>query len=113
MPKSKTIESKRVIRRYANRRLYDVETSAYVNLDDLKELVLKGIDFVVVVDKTGDDVTFSVLKHIFLDLELKGTPIFSEQTLKNLILMGNTFHRDNLKNYLSYYFKMFSPSEER
>ena len=81
----------RIIKRYPNRRLYDVHASKYVNLAGLRELVVAGVSFQVLVDKTNEDQTKNVLLQIFLELELSGQPIFSDQSLKNLIVMNNTF----------------------
>ena len=98
----------RVIKRYPNRRLYDVDASRYVNLGDLKQLVVDGVKFQVVVDKTQEDQTKSVLMQIFLELEMGGQPLFSEQSLKNLIVLNNTFSNELATNYLSRCFAMFN-----
>ena len=63
-----------VIKKYANRRLYNTETSTYVTLDDLAAMVKSERDFVVFDAKTGDDLTHSVLTQIIVDQESqKGT----------------------------------------
>ena len=91
----------RVIKRYPNRRLYDVDSSRYVNLNDLRLLVIDGIKFQVVVEKTKEDQTKSVLMQIFLELEMCGQPLFSDQSLKNLIVLNSTLSNDMAKSYLS------------
>ena len=58
-----------VIKKYANRRLYNTDTSTYVTLDDLAAMVKSGRDFVVFDAKTGDDLTHSVLTQIIVDQE--------------------------------------------
>jgi len=98
---------RRLIKRYLNRRLYDVHASKYVNLADLRELIIAGESFQVLVDKTNEDQTKNVLMQIFLELELSGQPIFSEQSLKNLIVMNNTFSNDLIQSYLSRTFEFF------
>jgi polyhydroxyalkanoate synthesis repressor PhaR len=60
-----------VIKKYANRRLYNPETSAYVTLDDLASMVRSDRDFVVYDAKTGDDLTHSVLTQIIVEQEAK------------------------------------------
>lgn len=97
----------RIIKRYPNRRLYDVHASKYVNLSDLRELVVAGVSFQVLVDKTNEDQTKNVLMQIFLELELGGQQIFSDQSLKNLIVMNNTFSNDLTQTYLSRTFELF------
>jgi polyhydroxyalkanoate synthesis repressor PhaR len=62
-----------VIKKYANRRLYNTETSSYVTLDDLGTMVRADRDFVVYDAKTGDDLTHGVLTQIIVDQESKGT----------------------------------------
>jgi polyhydroxyalkanoate synthesis repressor PhaR len=97
----------RIIKRYPNRRLYDVHASKYVNLTDLRELIISGESFQVLVDKTNEDQTKNVLMQIFLELELSGQPIFSDQSLKNLIVMNNTLSNDLAQSYLSRTFEFF------
>jgi polyhydroxyalkanoate synthesis repressor PhaR len=104
MLKSRTV---RLIRRYPNRRLYDVTESRYVNLEDLHQLVKRGVEFQVLVDKTNQDQTKSVLMQIFLDLEMSGKPIFSDQSLKNLIVMNNSLKNELTQSYLSRIFSFF------
>ena len=60
------------VKKYANRRLYNTETSTYVTLEDLAGMVKRGEDFVVYDAKTGDDITRSVLGQIIFDQEGKG-----------------------------------------
>ena len=60
-----------VIKKYANRRLYNTDTSTYVTLDDLAEMVKKGEDFNVQDAKTGDDITHPVLTQMIFELENK------------------------------------------
>ncbi len=62
-----------VIKKYANRRLYNTETSTYVTLDDLAEMVRSDRDFTVYDAKTGDDLTHTVLTQIIVDQEARGT----------------------------------------
>lgn len=97
----------RIIKRYPNRRLYDVHASKYVNLADLRELIISGESFQVLVDKTNEDQTKNVLMQIFLELELGGQPIFSDQSLKNLIVMNNTPGNALAQSYLSRTFEFF------
>jgi polyhydroxyalkanoate synthesis repressor PhaR len=61
-----------VIKKYANRRLYNTDTSTYVTLDDLAEMVRNECDFVVFDAKTGEDLTHSVLTQIIMEQESKG-----------------------------------------
>jgi polyhydroxyalkanoate synthesis repressor PhaR len=75
----------RVIKKYPNRRLYDTETSTYITLAEVKQLVMESAQFVVRDAKTNDDLTRSILLQIILEEEAGGAPMFSEQVLANII----------------------------
>ncbi len=75
----------RVIKKYPNRRLYDTETSSYITLAEVKELVMARESFVVRDAKTGDDLTRSILLQIILEEEAGGAPMFTEELLANII----------------------------
>ena len=79
------------IKKYANRRLYDTESSAYITLDRLAEMVREGREFEVVDAKTGDDITGQVLTQIIVDEEARGSTMLPVNFLKQLIgLYGNS-----------------------
>jgi polyhydroxyalkanoate synthesis repressor PhaR len=87
-PKSSTASAKqavRVIKKYPNRRLYDTDSSTYITLSEVKQLVLEGHPMVVVDAKTNNDLTRSILLQIILEEESGGVPMFSEAALANLI----------------------------
>ena len=102
-----------VIKKYANRRLYDTGRSSYVTLDDLCEMVKDGYDFVVYDAKSGDDITRSVLTQIIVDQESKGSNMLPTGFLKNLI----GFYGDNVQmlvpNYLEQSLEVFSKNQEQ
>ena len=75
----------RVIKKYPNRRLYDTDTSSYITLAEVKQLVMENEPFTVRDAKTNDDLTRSILLQIILEEEAGGQPMFSEQALANLI----------------------------
>jgi polyhydroxyalkanoate synthesis repressor PhaR len=77
--------AKRVIKKYPNRRLYDTDTSTYITLTEVKQLVMDSEPFLVRDAKTGDDLTRSILLQIILEEEAGGAPMFSEAALANLI----------------------------
>jgi polyhydroxyalkanoate synthesis repressor PhaR len=79
------------IKKYANRRLYDTESSAYITLDRLAEMVREGREFEVVDAKTGEDITRQVLTQIIVDEESRGSTMLPVNFLKQLIgLYGNS-----------------------
>ena len=77
--------SPRIIKKYPNRRLYDTETSTYITLTEVKELVLGYKDFQVQDAKTGEDLTRAILLQIILEEESGGVPMFSTDMLANII----------------------------
>ena len=79
------------IKKYANRRLYDTESSSYITLDRLAELVREGREFEVVDAKSGEDITRHVLTQIIVDEESRGSTMLPVNFLKQLIgLYGNS-----------------------
>jgi polyhydroxyalkanoate synthesis repressor PhaR len=78
------------IKKYTNRRLYNTQTSCYITLDDLFQMVQSKIDFRVVEAKTNEDITKSILVQIIFEQENKGYSVFPEEILKYVIcLYGN------------------------
>ena len=75
----------RIIKKYPNRRLYDTETSTYITLAEVKDLVLGYKEFQVQDAKTGDDLTRAILLQIILEEESGGVPMFSTDMLANII----------------------------
>ncbi|MEJ5989259.1 polyhydroxyalkanoate synthesis repressor PhaR [Ramlibacter sp. PS3R-8] len=75
----------RVIKKYPNRRLYDTDTSTYITLIEVKQLVMDSQPFVVRDAKTNEDLTRSILLQIILEAEAGGEPMFSEAALANII----------------------------
>ncbi|EYC51638.1 polyhydroxyalkonate synthesis repressor, PhaR [Hylemonella gracilis str. Niagara R] len=75
----------RVIKKYPNRRLYDTQTSSYITLVEVKQLVMAQQPFVVRDAKSGVDLTRSILLQIILEEEAGGTPLFSTQMLGQII----------------------------
>ena len=77
--------AQRVIKKYPNRRLYDTDTSTYITLAEVKQLVMQSEPFVVRDAKTNEDLTRSILLQIILEEEAGGAPMFSEAALANII----------------------------
>jgi polyhydroxyalkanoate synthesis repressor PhaR len=75
----------RLIKKYPNRRLYDTQTSTYITLEDVKQLVLDAEEFKVVDAKSNEDLTRSILLQIILEEEAAGAPMFSAPVLSNMI----------------------------
>ena len=91
-----------VIKKYANRRLYNTATSTYVTLDDLADMVKKGTDFVVYDAKSGDEITRSVLTQIIFEEESKGQNLLPIKFLRQLI----HFYGDSMQAFVPGYLEM-------
>ena len=73
------------IKKYANRRLYDTESSSYITLDRLAAMIREGRDFEVVDAKSGEDITHQVLTQIIVDEEARGSTLLPVNFLRQLI----------------------------
>ena len=98
--RNKKVSENRLIKKYPNRRLYDTETSSYVTLSDIKNLVMAGAAFTVVDAKTEDDLTRNILLQIILEEEAAGAPVFSTQMLSQIIRFYGNSMQGLMGNYL-------------
>ena len=90
----------RLIKKYPNRRLYDTQTSTYVTLSDIKNLVMASESFKVVDAKTEEDLTRNILLQIILEEEAGGAPVFSTQMLSQIIRFYGNSMQGLMGNYL-------------
>ena len=90
----------RIIKKYPNRRLYDTETSTYITLAEVKELVLAYREFQVQDAKTGTDLTRSILLQIILEEESGGAPMFSSDLLSQMIRSYGNAMQGMMGSYL-------------
>ena len=100
------------IKKYANRRLYDTESSTYVTLDRLAQLIREGRDFVVVDAKSGEDITHQVLTQIIVEEEARGgATMLPANFLRQLIgLYGNSM-QTMVPQYLEQAMASFSKNQ--
>ncbi len=102
-----------VIKKYANRRLYNTATSSYVTLDHLCQMVQEGIDFVVYDAKSGDDITRSVLTQIIVEEEGKGQNLLPIKFLRQIIGLYGDSMQWMVPRYLDHMMESFSQNQER
>ena len=91
-----------VIKKYANRRLYNTASSSYVTLEHLADMVKKGVDFVVYDAKTNEDITRTVLTQIIFEEETQGQSLLPIQFLRQLI----GFYGDSMQAFLPSYLEL-------
>ena len=90
----------RLIRKYANRRLYDAKDSRHVTLEDIRKMIAAGERVKVVDDKGGQDVTRSILLQIIANQEQFGRPVLSTQLLEAIIRFYGNPIQEMLTSYL-------------
>ncbi|AMK17926.1 MULTISPECIES: polyhydroxyalkanoate synthesis repressor PhaR [Sphingobium] len=102
MAKTKTANESQtvIIKKYANRRLYNTETSSYITLDLLSQMTREGRDFVVVDAKTGEDITHNVLTQIIMEEEQRGENMLPVNFLRQLIAMYGDSMQSMVPQYL-------------
>src|SRR5690606_2796436 len=93
------MSEERVIKKYANRRLYDASQSRHITLEDIRTMVVSGMRVKVVEDKTNEDITRLILLQVIADQEQFGRPILSTPLLEALI----RFYGNSLQGFFSSY----------
>jgi polyhydroxyalkanoate synthesis repressor PhaR len=94
------MSNERVIKKYANRRLYDSTSSRHVTLDDLRKMIVSGAKVKVVDDKSGEDLTRGVLLQVIAEQEQFGTPVLSVELLESIIRFYGNPVQEMLTRYM-------------
>jgi polyhydroxyalkanoate synthesis repressor PhaR len=102
----------RLIKKYANRRLYDASQSRHVTLDDIREFIIQGEKVTVVEDKTGEDITRLILLQVIAEQEQFGKPILSTPLLESIIRFYGNGMQDFMSRYLEKSVETFSRQQE-
>lgn len=89
-----------VIKKYANRRLYNTASSSYITLDDLASMVRENVEFAVFDAKSGEDITHSILTQIIMDEEANGEQMLPVSFLRQLISMYGNSMQSMMPSYL-------------
>lgn len=113
MAQAKNYVTERLIKKYPNRRLYDTQTSTYITLADVKQLVLAQEVFQVVDAKTGTDLTRSILLQIILEEESAGAPMFSAPMLAQIIRFYGHAMQGIMGSYLEKNIQAFIEIQDR
>jgi polyhydroxyalkanoate synthesis repressor PhaR len=108
-----TASATRVLKKYPNRRLYDTQTSSYITLADVKQMVLDGQDFEVRDAKSSEDLTRSILLQIILEEESAGVPMFSTQSLAQIIRLYGHAMQGVMGSYLEQNLQTFTDMQKR
>ncbi len=103
----------RIIKKYPNRRLYDTEDSKYITLDDVRKLVLNGVDFVVKDVKSEEDLTRNILLQIISEQEHGGEPFFSTELLTQIIRSYGDSLQSIAGNYIERSMQLFVEQQKQ
>lgn len=103
----------RIIKKYPNRRLYDTEDSKYITLDDVRKLVLNGVDFVVKDVKSEEDLTRNILLQIISEQEHAGEPFFSTELLTQIIRSYGDSLQSIAGNYIERSMQLFVEQQKQ
>ena len=89
-----------IVKKYANRRLYNTSTSSYITLEDLARMVRENVEFQVLDAKSGEDITHSILTQIIMDEEAQGEQMLPVSFLRQLIGMYGNSMQAMMPSYL-------------
>ncbi|KQM73633.1 polyhydroxyalkanoate synthesis repressor PhaR [Sphingomonas sp. Leaf20] len=113
MKKQGTVDGLVVIKKYANRRLYNTETSSYITLEHLATMTREGRDFKVVDAKTDEDITHNVLTQIIMEEESRGETMLPVNFLRQLISMYGDSMQKMVPGYLEASMDSFRRNQEQ
>src|ERR1700760_678756 len=102
-----------IIKKYANRRLYNTETSSYITLEHLAAMTREGRDFKVVDAKTEDDITHNILTQIIMEEEARGQNMLPVNFLRQLIAMYGDSMQAMVLGYLEASMESFRRNQEQ
>jgi polyhydroxyalkanoate synthesis repressor PhaR len=106
------MSKERLIKKYANRRLYDASISKHVTLEDIRDLIVRGEKIKVVEDKTGEDITRLILLQVIAEQEQFGKPILTTQLLESIIRYYGGPMQDFMAGYLEQSVAAFMKQQE-
>lgn len=102
-----------IIKKYANRRLYNTQTSSYITLDFLAKLTREGKDFKVIDAKTGDDITHNILTQIIMEEETSGQQMLPVSFLRELISLYGNSMQSMVPHYLEASMDAFRKNQQK
>jgi len=103
----------RVIKKYPNRRIYDTQTSKYIKIEDIRDFIVDGINFVVLDSKTGEDITRSVLLQLIIEQESENNPLFTTDNLKMFIRYYGQLPHQPFAEYMNQSLAFFQHQQEQ
>jgi polyhydroxyalkanoate synthesis repressor PhaR len=106
------MDQPRIIKKYPNRRLYDTEESRYITLADVRDLVVRKIEFVIMDQKSSEDITRSILLQVITEQEQQGEAVMSQDFLSQVIRSYGKVVPSSAANYLEQSMKLFMTQQQ-
>jgi polyhydroxyalkanoate synthesis repressor PhaR len=103
----------RIIKKYPDRRLDDTEISRYITLDEIRQLVVDGVEFEVQDSRDGSDITRSILLQVISEQEEGGNPIFSTEVLTRFIRFYGDSMQPSISRYLELSLRSFAEQQQQ
>ncbi len=103
----------RVIKKYPNRRLYDTEQSRYITIDDVRDLVLEGVDLKIIDAQTEEDITRNILIQVITDLESGKKATFTTDMLTRFIRISHDTAQEVFSSYFDQSMRLFLEQQQR
>ena len=102
----------RIIKKYPNRRIYDMQESRYITLNDVKQMIINNIEFKVVDAHSKKDITRSILLQIIIDQESENDPLFSTESLERFIRYYGSSQNQHFSNFINQSLAFFQQQQE-
>ena len=106
-------DSVRTIKKYPNRRIYDTHDSKYITINDVRDMVVNGIEFKVIDTQSKKDITRSILLQIIIDQESESDPLFSTDNLQNFIRYYGENQQQGFSDFINQSLSFFQQQQEQ
>ena len=103
----------RVIKKYPNRRIYDTQDSKYITINDVRDMVVQGVEFKIIDAKTKKDITRSVLLQIIIEQESETNPLFTTDNLQNFIRYYGANHQKGFSEFINQSLTFFQEQQNQ
>ena len=103
----------RIIKKYPNRRIYDTTESKYITIGDVRDMVVRGVEFQVIDTQSKKDITRSILLQIIIEQESETDPLFSTDNLQNFIRYYAERQHQGFSEFLDQSLSLFQQQQEQ
>ncbi len=103
----------RIIKKYPNRRIYDTKDSKYITINDVRDMVVEGVEFKIIDAKSKKDITRSVLLQIIIEQESETNPLFTTDNLQNFIRYYGANHQQGFSEFINQSLSFFQQQQNQ